>query len=381
MSSTGSKRSRQGSIDNSQHSVSESNPTVSSISGGSGSLGPSLEYAQSPAPAAGVGGSLPRRPSHDQLAALTANLKRIATGGHLPSAGPPPLVSQPGGAQPQQQQQQQQQPSGLGGLCPVMNVNDGHQRGGNGGGGNRDGSRTPVPSTTRTHARSSSSSSSASSSNHRRPKPQQPPSSSSKQQQQGHLTNNRGGATSSLASGPALPQLQATTAAPHGPHGRTDKVTLYTHHGGVLGPQAVQLVQSSFEALKPVAEPFVASFYDCLFDRHPELRVHFRHSDMKRQHASLISALVVVIQVGGQLGNQAKPTPSASLIALHANPFTNQRQTKNDRDWTNWRIFGGGGTTKSTKIVTIPGAAGPQLPPPPPPPAGPPALLLRRAAG
>lgn len=94
--------------------------------------------------------------------------------------------------------------------------------------------------------------------------------------------------SSSLLSSPPPPP-------PPPPH-RTEKLTFYTHAGGVLGPQAIQLVQSSFEVIKPAGDAFCTCFYDRLFSQHPELETHFRYTDMKHQHASLLSALVLVIQ-------------------------------------------------------------------------------------
>jgi hemoglobin-like flavoprotein len=58
----------------------------------------------------------------------------------------------------------------------------------------------------------------------------------------------------------------------------------------------VELVKSSFESLKPVAGKFVSDFYDKLLGDHPELKPYFANTDMKGQHAKLISALIMLVQ-------------------------------------------------------------------------------------
>lgn len=58
----------------------------------------------------------------------------------------------------------------------------------------------------------------------------------------------------------------------------------------------VELLEKSFENIKPHAEDFAASFYENLFQAHPELKPMFAHVDMVQQQKKLLSALVLVVE-------------------------------------------------------------------------------------
>ncbi|NET51708.1 MAG: globin [Merismopedia sp. SIO2A8] len=58
----------------------------------------------------------------------------------------------------------------------------------------------------------------------------------------------------------------------------------------------VALLESSFEKVKPVANDFVASFYDNLFTDYPAAKPLFAHSDMKTQGGKLLKSLVFVVE-------------------------------------------------------------------------------------
>src|SRR4028118_1702699 len=58
----------------------------------------------------------------------------------------------------------------------------------------------------------------------------------------------------------------------------------------------VELLEQSFEKIKPRADEFAASFYERLFTAHPELKPLFAKTDMEKQQRKLISALVLVVE-------------------------------------------------------------------------------------
>ncbi|MEG4200560.1 pentapeptide repeat-containing protein [Microcoleus sp. Pol12A5] len=58
----------------------------------------------------------------------------------------------------------------------------------------------------------------------------------------------------------------------------------------------VELLEQSFEKIKPRADEFAASFYEKLFTTHPELKPLFAKTDMAKQQKKLISALVLVVE-------------------------------------------------------------------------------------
>jgi Hemoglobin-like flavoprotein len=58
----------------------------------------------------------------------------------------------------------------------------------------------------------------------------------------------------------------------------------------------VELLEQSFEKIKPSADEFAASFYEKLFTAHPELKPLFAKTDMEKQQKKLISVLVLVVE-------------------------------------------------------------------------------------
>ncbi|MEM9484929.1 MAG: globin domain-containing protein, partial [Cyanobacteria bacterium P01_F01_bin.116] len=58
----------------------------------------------------------------------------------------------------------------------------------------------------------------------------------------------------------------------------------------------VELLEQSFELVKPKADEFVLSFYNNLFTDYPAAKLLFEHSDMAKQQQMLKGALVMVIQ-------------------------------------------------------------------------------------
>lgn len=58
----------------------------------------------------------------------------------------------------------------------------------------------------------------------------------------------------------------------------------------------VELLEQSFELVKPKADEFVSSFYDNLFTDYPAAKPLFEHSDMTKQKQMLKGGLVMVIE-------------------------------------------------------------------------------------
>ena len=58
----------------------------------------------------------------------------------------------------------------------------------------------------------------------------------------------------------------------------------------------VELLESSFEKIKPRADEFAASFYEHLFTLYPEVKPLFATTDMAKQEKKLINALVLVVE-------------------------------------------------------------------------------------
>jgi hemoglobin-like flavoprotein/uncharacterized protein YjbI with pentapeptide repeats len=58
----------------------------------------------------------------------------------------------------------------------------------------------------------------------------------------------------------------------------------------------VELLESSFEKIKPRADEFVASFYENLFAAHPEVKPLFASTDMEKQQKKLLNSLVLVVE-------------------------------------------------------------------------------------
>jgi hemoglobin-like flavoprotein/uncharacterized protein YjbI with pentapeptide repeats len=76
-----------------------------------------------------------------------------------------------------------------------------------------------------------------------------------------------------------------------------------------LSELPVELLERSFEKIKPHAEEFAASFYENLFQAHPELKPMFAHVDMAQQQQKLLSALVLVVE------NLRNPSALGSVLS------------------------------------------------------------------
>jgi len=57
----------------------------------------------------------------------------------------------------------------------------------------------------------------------------------------------------------------------------------------------VELLESSFAAVRPQADAFVRTFYDTLFREYPQTRAFFAHTDLPAQRQKLLASLVLVI--------------------------------------------------------------------------------------
>ena len=58
----------------------------------------------------------------------------------------------------------------------------------------------------------------------------------------------------------------------------------------------VEILEQSFESIKPNADEFVASFYDNLFTANPEAKPLFDHTNMATQKKKLLNSLVLVVE-------------------------------------------------------------------------------------
>jgi hemoglobin-like flavoprotein/uncharacterized protein YjbI with pentapeptide repeats len=79
------------------------------------------------------------------------------------------------------------------------------------------------------------------------------------------------------------------------------QVTLAANHQLESVPEtepklAVDVLESSFEKIKPRADEFAASFYENLFIAHPEFKPLFANIAIKKQEKKLINALVLVVE-------------------------------------------------------------------------------------
>ncbi|MEA5469155.1 globin family protein, partial [Spirulina sp. 06S082] len=61
-------------------------------------------------------------------------------------------------------------------------------------------------------------------------------------------------------------------------------------------PLAVELLETSFEKIKPQADEFVSSFYENLFTANPEAKPLFGSTDMASQKKKLLGSLVLVVE-------------------------------------------------------------------------------------
>ena len=62
------------------------------------------------------------------------------------------------------------------------------------------------------------------------------------------------------------------------------------------GGLQVELLEESFEAIKPQANEFVSSFYDNLFTANPEAKPLFATTNMEEQKKKLLGSLVLVVE-------------------------------------------------------------------------------------
>ncbi|MEM8604882.1 MAG: globin family protein, partial [Cyanobacteria bacterium P01_H01_bin.121] len=74
------------------------------------------------------------------------------------------------------------------------------------------------------------------------------------------------------------------------------------------GGLKVELLEQSFEQVKPQADAFVASFYDNLFTDYPAAKPLFQTTDMAAQKQKLLSSLVLVVE------NLRKPDALSSAL-------------------------------------------------------------------
>ncbi|MDJ0572252.1 MAG: globin domain-containing protein, partial [Pleurocapsa sp. MO_192.B19] len=58
----------------------------------------------------------------------------------------------------------------------------------------------------------------------------------------------------------------------------------------------VELLEQSFEAIKPKADEFVNSFYKNLFTANPEAALLFKTTNMAEQKKKLLNSLVLVVE-------------------------------------------------------------------------------------
>jgi|SRR5688500_159780 len=82
-----------------------------------------------------------------------------------------------------------------------------------------------------------------------------------------------------------------------------------------MNTQQIELVQASFEKVRPIADQAAETFYQRLFEIAPQYR-HMFKSDMKKQGAMLMSTLGLAV---GSLNNLEKILPAVrSLGRRHA---------------------------------------------------------------
>ncbi|GET40551.1 pentapeptide repeat-containing protein [Microseira wollei] len=88
-----------------------------------------------------------------------------------------------------------------------------------------------------------------------------------------------------------IPKEQAE-ATPATPDGNTLEEVALTEPEKL----PVELIQSSFEKIKPRGDEFAASFYENLFTAHPEVKPLFASTDMEKQQKKLLNSLVLVVE-------------------------------------------------------------------------------------
>src|SRR5215213_2532080 len=80
--------------------------------------------------------------------------------------------------------------------------------------------------------------------------------------------------------------------------------------GERMNTQQIELVQASFEKVRPIADQAAESFYERLFEIAPHYRSLFKH-DMKKQGAMLMSTLGLAV---GSLKNLEKILPAVQAL-------------------------------------------------------------------
>ena len=79
----------------------------------------------------------------------------------------------------------------------------------------------------------------------------------------------------------------------------------------------VELLQESFEKMKPIAPQFADTFYENLFSDYPESQALFAHTNMAQQKQHLVKALALIV------ANLRDPDAlTANLKALGARHLT-----------------------------------------------------------
>ena len=63
-----------------------------------------------------------------------------------------------------------------------------------------------------------------------------------------------------------------------------------------MTPEQIQLVQSSFQKVKPISDLAAQMFYGRLFEIAPSVKPLFKESDMKKQGRKLMETLALVTQ-------------------------------------------------------------------------------------
>ena len=62
-----------------------------------------------------------------------------------------------------------------------------------------------------------------------------------------------------------------------------------------MKPETIQLIQSSWKKVVPIADTAATLFYERLFEIDPELRPYFSATDMASQRKKLLQALAMVV--------------------------------------------------------------------------------------
>ena len=79
-----------------------------------------------------------------------------------------------------------------------------------------------------------------------------------------------------------------------------------------MNTQQIELVQASFEKVRPIADQAAETFYQRLFEIAPQYR-HMFKSDMKKQGAMLMSTLGLAV---GSLNNLEKILPAVRSLGM-----------------------------------------------------------------